>query len=55
MDEAREKRARLAKRGGGSGGNKRREIEGKRGQEKDVYRTHGREKLQGGGASSWSR
>ncbi|BGP18857.1 hypothetical protein JCM10213_003512 [Rhodosporidiobolus nylandii] len=49
----RDRRAKMARRGGNSG--KRREVEGGKRQEKDVYRTQGREKLQGGGAKQWSR
>ncbi|GAA5896194.1 hypothetical protein JCM6882_008515 [Rhodosporidiobolus microsporus] len=53
-ESARDRRAKMARRGGNSG--KRREVEGGRRQEKDFYRTQGREKLQGkGGASQWSR
>ncbi|GAA5872526.1 hypothetical protein JCM8547_006936 [Rhodosporidiobolus lusitaniae] len=53
VEAARERRAKMARRGGNSG-SKRREIEGKRGAEKDVYRTHGREKLQRG-SKQWAR
>ncbi|GAA5977090.1 hypothetical protein JCM11641_001297 [Rhodosporidiobolus odoratus] len=52
-ETTRERRAKMA-RGGGYGA-KRREVEGGKRQEKDVYRQQGREKLQGGGGKQWSR
>ncbi|GAA5914527.1 ATP-dependent RNA helicase HAS1 [Sporobolomyces salmoneus] len=54
-DTDRQRRAKMQRRGGGYEG-KRRETEGKRGEEKDIYREHGREKLRGGSAGKqWSR
>jgi ATP-dependent RNA helicase DDX18/HAS1 len=54
-DTDRQRRAKMQRRGGGYEG-KRRETEGKRGEEKDIYREHGREKLRGGAAGKqWSR
>ncbi|GAA6018880.1 hypothetical protein JCM11491_001710 [Sporobolomyces phaffii] len=50
----RQKRAKMQR--GGGYGSKRRETEGKRGEEKDIYREQGREKLRGGNAGKqWSR
>lgn len=54
-DTDRQRRAKMQRRGGGYEG-KRRETEGRRGEEKDIYREQGREKLRGGNAGKqWSR
>ncbi|GAA6064601.1 hypothetical protein JCM10212_000801 [Sporobolomyces blumeae] len=54
-DTDRQRRAKMQRRGGGYEG-KRRELEGRRGEEKDIYREQGREKLRGGaGGKQWSR
>ncbi|GAA5978218.1 hypothetical protein JCM5350_002230 [Sporobolomyces pararoseus] len=54
-DTDRQRRAKMQRRGGGYEG-KRRETEGKRGEEKDIYREQGREKLRGGNnGKQWSR
>lgn len=53
-DTDRQRRAKMQRRGGGYEG--KRTVEGKRfGEDKDIYREQGREKLRGGGGKNWSR